>query len=119
MKKLPLYSAVLLLAAPFAALAHAHLESSTPAKGSTVKASPASVMLMFAEAVELTAMSIQKSGDKTATPLAPLPKQASVHLMVPLPKLADGDYTITYSYVSDDQHEMKGSIPFRVSAKAK
>src|SRR5512139_1108681 len=87
----------LLLSAPLAAFAHVHLESSIPAAGSTVK-SPDRLVLVFQEAVELKALSVQKAGDKAPTTLE-LPKAAAEQLAVPLPKLADGDYTVSYTYV--------------------
>ena len=43
--------ALLLMLAPMAVLAHVHLQSSIPAAGSTVKASPERLVLVFQEAV--------------------------------------------------------------------
>lgn len=114
MKKVMLLAA---LALPIAAFAHAHLESSVPGKGSTVQASPGKVELVFNEPVGLTALKLQKKGE-AARDLAPLPKDDSVYLSVPLAKLADGDYVLTYAGLSGDQHETKGSIEFKVSATA-
>lgn len=116
MKKLMVMAA---LALPVAAFAHAHLESSVPGKGSTVQASPAKVELVFNEAVGLTALKLQKKGEAAARDLAPLPKDDSVYLAVPLAKLADGDYVLSYAGLSSDQHETKGTIEFKVSGTAK
>jgi copper resistance protein C len=107
----------LLLAAPMGAFAHVHLESSIPAAGSTVKASPEKLVLVFQEAVELKALSLLKAGEKAAKPL-PLPKEAAEQLAVPLPKLADGDYTVSYTYIGPDEHKMDSKLQFKVSAKA-
>lgn len=108
--------AALLAALPLVALAHVHLESSIPAAGSTVKAGPEKLVLVFQEAVELKALSLQKTGDKAATALQ-LPKEAAEQLAVPLPKLADGDYTISYTYVGPDEHRMSSTLKFKVAAK--
>ncbi|MFO1505091.1 MAG: copper resistance protein CopC [Steroidobacteraceae bacterium] len=116
MKKLMSMAALVL---PIAAFAHAHLESSVPGKGSTVQASPGKVELVFNEPVGLTALKLQKKGEAAARDLTPLPKDDSVYLSVPLAKLADGDYVLTYAGLSGDQHETKGSIEFKVSATAK
>ncbi len=116
MKKLMLMAA---LALPVAAFAHAHLESSVPGKGSTVKTSPGKVELVFNEPVGLTALKLQKKDEKTAHDLVPLPKDDSVYLAVPLTKLADGEYVLSYAGLSSDQHETKGTIEFKVSATAK
>ncbi len=109
-------AAVLLMSAPLAAMAHVHLQSSIPAAGSTVKASPERLVLVFQEAVELKALSVQKVGDSAATALE-LPKAAAEQLAVPLPRLADGDYTISYTYVGPDEHKMSSTLKFKVSAK--
>jgi copper resistance protein C len=110
--------ATLLAAAPLAVLAHVHLESSIPAAGSTVQAGPEKLVLVFQEAVELKALSLQKVGDQAATAL-PLPKEAAEQLAVPLPKLTDGSYTINYTYVGPDGHKMSSTLKFSVSAKSK
>lgn len=107
--------ALLLMLAPMAVLAHVHLQSSIPAAGSTVKASPERLVLVFQEAVELKALSVQKSGDKAPTALE-LPKAASEQLAIALPKLPDGDYTVSYTYVGPDEHRMTSTLKFRVSA---
>lgn len=111
--------AMAVLALPIAAFAHAHLESSVPGKGSSVKTSPGKVELVFNEPVGLTALKLQKKGESAARDLVPLPKDDSVYLSVPLSKLADGDYVLTYAGLSSDQHETKGTIEFKVSATAK
>lgn len=105
---------LLLLGMPLVALAHVHLESSIPAKGSTVSASPPKLVLVFQEAVELKALSLQRAGDKTVTALE-LPREAAEQLAVPLPKLAAGDYTVNYTYVGPDEHKMSSSLKFTVS----
>jgi methionine-rich copper-binding protein CopC len=117
MKHYKTTSLFLLLASPLIALAHVHLESSIPAAGSTVKASPAKLVLVFQEAVELKALSLQRSGNESATKLE-LPAAAAEQLAVPLPKLADGDYTVSYTYVGPDEHKMSSTLKFKVSAKA-
>jgi len=107
------------LALPVAAFAHAHLESSIPAKGSTVAATLDSVTLDFNEGVELTALKLQKVGENKARDLVPLPAHFSEHPKVPLPKLAEGDYVLSYSVQGTDTHESKGTIPFKVGPVAK
>ncbi|MBK9251470.1 MAG: copper resistance protein CopC [Proteobacteria bacterium] len=107
---------MLLMSAPLAVMAHVHLQSSIPAAGSTVKASPERLVLVFQEAVELKALSVQKVGDSAATALE-LPKAAAEQLAVPLPRLADGDYTISYTFVGPDEHKMSSTLKFKVSAK--
>ena len=116
--KIPRLIPGLLCAVPMAAFAHAHLESAQPAKGSVVAASPAQVVLKFSEPVALMALTLEKAGGSVQK-LEPLPRDAAVSLSVPLPKLADGAYTVHYTVVSDDTHEAKGALRFSVGAAGK
>jgi methionine-rich copper-binding protein CopC len=109
----------LLVAQPAAAFAHAHLESAQPANGAVVAASPAQVILKFSEPVALLELTLAKDGKGRAQKLEPLPPDAATGLSVPLPKLADGAYTVRYKVVSDDTHEAKGTLRFTVGAGAK
>jgi methionine-rich copper-binding protein CopC len=103
---------------PLIAFAHAHLKSSTPSDGSVLGAPPASIMLMFSEAVRPTALTLQKGDDKSEQKLGPLPTKASAHLEVPSPQLAPGAYTIRWRALGEDNHVMSGAIKFTVSADA-
>jgi methionine-rich copper-binding protein CopC len=85
-----------------------------PADGSTVKSSPEHIMLTFSEPARLTALTIQKDGGEEQK-LAPLPSDASDHVMVTAPKLAPGKYTVSYRVVSDDNHVMSGKLHFSVA----
>ena len=69
--------------------AHAHLRSSTPANHSTLSSAPTTVTLEFHEAVQLTALSLQKS-DGAPHKIAPLPGAASKTFTLPLPAI-DGE----------------------------
>jgi methionine-rich copper-binding protein CopC len=96
-----------------AAQAHSHLESSTPNEGSTVSASPTSIELKFSEAVQVTALSIQK-GDEKQQLLGPLPAKPTDKISVAAPSLEPGKYTVNYRVVSDDNHIMSGALHFAV-----
>jgi methionine-rich copper-binding protein CopC len=108
----------LLAAFPAGAFAHAHLESAQPANGSVNASSPAQVVLRFSEPVALLDLTLEKAGSP-ARKLGPLPRDAASSLSVPLPKLADGAYALRYHGVSDDTHETKGTLRFRVGPGAK
>jgi methionine-rich copper-binding protein CopC len=109
-----------LVTAPFAALAHAHLEQSDPANGSTVTAVPDHFMLMFSESAHLTALTIQKDGDSSPQKIEPLPKVASKHFTIAAPKLDAGVYTLKFRNVAeDDNHVTSGAITFTIAADAK
>jgi len=107
----------ILVALASVAQAHTHLKEAMPADGSTVKAAPEQIMLMFSEAAKVTALTIQKEGGEEQK-LAPLPTTASAHVMVPAPKLAPGKYTVNYRVVSDDGHVMGGKVHFTIADSA-
>jgi methionine-rich copper-binding protein CopC len=108
----------LLVGLPAGAFAHAHLESAQPANGSVNTASPAQVVLKFSEPVALLELTLKKAGHP-AQKLEPLPRDAATTLSVPLPKLAEGAYTLRYHGVSDDTHEANGTLRFTIGAAAK
>ena len=97
--------------------AHAHLNASIPAEGSSGKA-PEAIVLTFSEAARLTAMSLQREGEATRK-LAPLPAVAAAHLTVPLPELPPGKYTLIWRVVAaDDGHVTSGAVHFTVATPA-
>jgi methionine-rich copper-binding protein CopC len=106
---------LLLLAA--AAQAHTHLKEAMPVAGSTLKASPDHIMLTFSSAARLTALTIQKEGDKEQK-LSPLPAEATARVTVPAPKLGPGKYTVNWRIVSADNHVMSGKLHFTVAGSA-
>lgn len=96
------------------AQAHAHLEKSTPADGSTLGAAPAAIEMTFSEAARLTALWIQ--GDqKPKQVIKELPAVADKTLRVALPTLAPGVYTLTWRAVAADGHVSSGAVHFTIS----
>lgn len=113
-KKLVSMAALALL--PIFAQAHGHLEKSMPADGSK-SAAPDHVMLEFSEAVQVTALSIQKDGSKDEQKIAPLPTKPTEMVNVPAPKLEPGVYTLKWRALGDDHHVASGVVHFTVVAK--
>jgi methionine-rich copper-binding protein CopC len=110
-----LMSAALLCCAALAQ-AHTEVKQTMPAEGSTVQ-SPRQLMFMFSEAARLTALSIQKEGE-AAQKIEALPAAASAHVMVAVPQLSTGKYTVTWRAIGKDEHIVSGSLHFTVSDKA-
>ena len=107
---------VVWLMAAAAAQAHAHLQQSTPAEGAVVAEMPAAIDLTFSESARVTAVSIQKDQEPKQTLKAPM-GAAAQHISVAVPKLAPGNYTLTWRVVSeDDGHMMSGELHFKVAA---
>jgi methionine-rich copper-binding protein CopC len=97
--------------------AHAHLLRSIPANHSTLSNPPTAVTLEFQEAVQLTALAIQK-GDATVQKIAPLVSTSSKTFTSPLPVVDAGHYVITWRARSADGHVMSNTIEFTVSPPA-
>jgi copper transport protein len=103
---------------PAAASAHARLEGTSPARGATVAAQPARVVLRFDEPVEASfgavrvfdargarvddGRLVRPSGDQRAAGTA-LRRG-----------LADGTYTATYRVISADGHPVSGGFTFSI-----
>jgi copper transport protein len=109
--------AVALLAFSGVVQAHATLQKSVPAANSTLTAAPRSVELQFNEAVQVTALTVQ-AGDAKPQDVVPLPKTAASKIVVPLPSLPAGSYTLAWRALSKDNHVMSGKIVFKVTAGA-
>jgi methionine-rich copper-binding protein CopC len=94
--------------------AHAHLQASIPRDGSTLGTAPAALVLQFSEAARLTALWIEKSGAEKQK-LTSLPPEPQSRIAVPLPKLAPGDYVVSWRVVGSDGHVLPGKIHFTLS----
>jgi methionine-rich copper-binding protein CopC len=95
------------------AQAHSGLDSSSPVDGSIVTEAPASIVLIFAEALLPGADSVSlNAADGTNIASAKVePSGNSVELPWPA-ELAAGDYQVAYRVVSADGHPVTGAITF-------
>jgi hypothetical protein len=108
--------AVMALLLASSAFAHAFLERSTPPVGSEVSA-PQQISLHFTEGVEPMFSSIEIHDALGA--LVPIGKPHTVpagdrDLVVDLPDLHAGRYTVTWHVTSVDTHKTEGSFQFSV-----
>jgi methionine-rich copper-binding protein CopC len=117
MKKYLVWMLIMSLAGTGLAQAHAHLKGSIPANSSSVTTLPKNILLEFNEAVQITALSLQK-GDAKPQELAPLPATAASQISVPMPQnLTAGNYLIKWRCVGDDGHVMSGKVAFTTAIK--
>ncbi len=103
---------------PRGVAAHALLQSSDPAAGSSVAAAPAAVVMTFGEAPDpklSSAQVLDSAGRNVASgPAAAVPGHPE-QLQVPLGSLPDGVYTVAWRTVSTvDGHTVAGSFAFGV-----
>ncbi|HYC10767.1 MAG TPA: copper resistance CopC family protein [Steroidobacteraceae bacterium] len=101
---------LLLWLAATCAVAHAHLQQSTPADGSVLSAAPAQLVLHFSEAARLTALWLESGAARQA--VGPLPQAAQPIIVVPLPALSPGRYVVSFRVVGADGHVVPGEIRF-------
>ena len=110
-------AALLLHAAP--AGAHAFLDHSDPAVGSTVPAPPAVIHLWFTQELEPAFSSVtvtDKSGATVSEPAA-IDSSNKSELDVKLKDLAPGTYKVSWHALSVDTHTTEGDFTFHVGGK--
>jgi methionine-rich copper-binding protein CopC len=108
------WSAALALLLSGPVFAHAKLESTDPAAGSSV-AAPKSVTLTFGVEVRLATLALRHDGGSVPVKVdrGAAPARA---VSVMLPTLAPGLYEVSWSAISaNDGHVAKGSFSFTVS----
>jgi copper transport protein len=100
------------------AWAHAELKSTEPPAGTAVAQPPDRIVLHFTESVEVAAGAVRvidQSGKRVDGGRNPthVPGDRSA-VTLPLPKLADGTYVVTWRVVSADSHPVHGAFTFKV-----
>ena len=98
------------------AWAHAFLIKASPPVGSQIPAPPAELTLRFTEGVEPLFCTIQLSGPTGAAIHLPAPTPAGdgQMLVVPVPKLPPGTYTVVWHVTSVDTHKTEGRYQFTI-----
>jgi hypothetical protein len=100
------------------ALAHAHLQTANPAAGSTVNAAPADLTCNFTEALEPKFSQLEvrdASGKRVDTGDMHLAPGNAKQMMIGLPKLRAGVYTVIWHATSVDTHKTEGRFTFTVA----
>ncbi len=109
--------AVVALAAPAAAAAHARLVRTVPADGSRRAQAPRAVEVEFDDTVRAARGNAAVANDTGRSVLAGPAQARGRSLTLPLEHgLAAGAYTVRWSVVSEDGHEEQGLIAFAVGA---
>jgi len=111
--------AAAILTAPRAE-AHAFLDHSSPAVGSTVPSAPAALTMWFTQQLEpafTTASVTDASGNAVDAGPAAVDPQNPVELRVPLKPLPPGTYTVNWHALSVDTHTTQGHFTFQVGGR--
>ena len=108
-------AAILVLAAPGAALAHAHLKSSAPAADATAPA-PREIRVTFTEAVvkAFTSLTLHGPGGKAVKLGAARLEEGGRTIVAAAPALAPGAYHVDWKAVAADTHRSSGAFAFTV-----
>jgi copper resistance protein C len=97
-------------------LAHAKLQSSSPANNAHLTEAPKTLTLQFSEAAQLAVLKLIKDGKELPVPLDKSAKPGQTFTLT-LPALSPGNYTVQWSAVAaDDGHVTKGAFVFSIAA---
>ncbi len=102
---------------PVAASAHAFLQNSAPAVGSTIRTAPAEVRIDFTEGIEPAFTTIQATnaqGQRVDRGGGHI-EGDDTHFAVALKTLPPGLYHVTWKAVATDTHHTEGSFTFTVA----
>ncbi|HWZ63859.1 MAG TPA: copper resistance CopC family protein [Steroidobacteraceae bacterium] len=111
MRRIILFTLLVLLLGIGVAAAHAHLKQSVPGDGSVLRVSPPQLTLTFSESARLTALWIEPEGGARQK-VAPLPASRAAEVTVALPPLKPGKYVIAWRVLGDDGHVVPGQLHF-------
>jgi copper resistance protein C len=115
------WMAILILALPVSAWAHAFLDHADPAVGSEVKESPAEVRVWFTQKLEpaFSTLVVQNAkGEQVDKKDAHFDPKDATLFIVSVPTLTPGTYTVVWHAVSVDTHKTDGTFKFTVKAKS-
>jgi methionine-rich copper-binding protein CopC len=97
-------------------MAHAKLQSSTPANNAKLTQAPKTLTLNFSEAAQLAVLKLVRDGKEIPVPLDKGAKAGQTFTLT-LPALTPGNYTVQWSAMAaDDGHVTKGSFTFSIAA---
>jgi methionine-rich copper-binding protein CopC len=108
--------ALVALAAPSPALAHANMTASKPADGSTVAAGLSAIELTFSKPLRLTVVHVRNASKHDVALKSALPAAFGPAVKLSTEALTPGSYEVTWTAVAEDGHLMKGAFAFSVKA---
>jgi copper transport protein len=110
-----------LLAVPRTVFAHASLQEALPAPDSVLDAAPPQIQLTFGERLEkrLYFIRVYNNRGNSVTSREAEMSADQRQLILRLPRLADGSYTVSYKVVSADGHPVSGSYVITIGPAGK
>lgn len=109
---------LLLLGYPLSAAAHASLEYAEPSPNAVLSEAPEAIQLTFNERLEkgLYYIRVFDSNGRSVTDESAVLSRDQRDLMLTLPHLKDGSYTVSYRVISADGHPVSAGFVFHVGA---
>ncbi|MDQ5820030.1 MAG: copper resistance protein CopC, partial [Actinomycetota bacterium] len=102
-----------------AAAAHAKLVSTFPADGAILAEGPGVVRVVFDDEVVVGPdNAVVRNGSGSVLAGKPRLAARGRHLILPVRKLRDGDYSVRWRILSDDGHVEGGVFAFRIGSRA-
>jgi copper transport protein len=117
MKRALLIVAVVPLALPAQAFAHARLEHTSPGFEQRLSSSPRTLTLRFDQYIKVLPRSLQLYSTRGAIPVARIHDNGR-SLVASLPRLKRGGYTVRWHALSGDGHVVSGVFTFGVRTRA-
>lgn len=114
---LTVFAGLILLASSFNAFAHAQYERSDPGRRAIIARSPQVIKIWFSEQLEPAYSTIvvkDSEGLSMTENLATLDSDDSKLLILKLPTLAPGKYTVFYKVLSVDGHVVDAKFNFKI-----
>ncbi|WP_189419150.1 copper resistance CopC family protein [Cellvibrio zantedeschiae] len=99
--------------------AHAHLASSVPEANSQVKMSPPNLVLTFEKPAMVMNLTLTDDKGKAIDFNFKASNDTKVTHQYKLPPFGNGLYTVNWTAMGTDGHNMKGAFTFSVGAEAK
>lgn len=123
MRRLLVFAALAaLLLEPVAAWAHAKLVKSEPAQRAVLSQPPRQLRLWFNERLEpafCVVTVLDASGNTVTSTQAAVSNTDPKLLVLPLPRLAKGAYTVQFQVLSVDGHTVKSGFRFEIREAAR
>jgi methionine-rich copper-binding protein CopC len=116
--RLTAMAALLAMAFPAVALAHAKMTTSTPKDGSTVAAGVSEIELGFSASLRVSMVHVRDANKREIPLKSALPTSFSPFVKFNVDALGPGSYEVSWTAVAEDGHVMKGNFAFSVEAAA-
>lgn len=113
---------ILCVAMQSQAWAHAFLDQAEPKVGSTIASSPTQIKLWFTQELEPVFSSVEVAdaqGSEVDMKDMHLDDKDKTLMIVSVPSLPDGTYTVTWHAVSVDTHRTQGHFEFTIKTTQK